>query len=216
MDDGSRWFKFEEGPNKVTLLGTSYLDYVPSVPDVKNLVQDPSFEGTVDGGEITPVRGSHVPNPSGTAYQTPHVTRTSLFSDHQAQDPVNFSGGIVDPGEISGPTVSLVHQEQSQFPAPADGEYQFVQMELKPMTDGTATASLSVADVSSGEVPLTQGEWNIVRVDSVVPEENYDIVLNIPGASDTSRVEIRNIMVISSADPIAGEYPFWAPSVGVD
>ena len=49
MDDGSRWFKFEEGPNKVTLLGTSYLDYVPSVPDVKNLVQDPSFEGTVDG-----------------------------------------------------------------------------------------------------------------------------------------------------------------------
>ena len=216
MDDSSRWFKFDEGPNKVTLLGTSYLDYVPSVPDVKNLVQDPSFEGTVDGGEVTQVRGSHVPNSSGTAFQTPHVIRTSLFSDHQAQDPVNFSEGIAVPGEISGPIVRLVHQEQSQFPAPADGEYQFVQMELKPMTADTATASLTVADVSSGEVPLTQGEWNIVRVDSTVPTENYDIVLNVPGASDTSRVGIRNIMVISSADPIAGEYPFWEPVEGVD
>ena len=214
MDDGSRWFKFDEGPNKVTLLGTSYLDYVPSVPDVKNLVQDPSFEGTTDGGTIETVRRSHSPNPSGLAYQTVHNVRRSMFPDQQAQDPSRFSGGSVEDGEISSPEVSLVYAEGEKFPSSVEGDHHFVQMDLMPLTDVSTTAILTLAGSTSGEVPITPGKWTTVRVDSVVPESDYDITLRVPGTSPTDRVGIRNIMVISSVDPIAGDYPFWAPEAG--
>lgn len=214
MSDDSRWFKFDEGPSKVTLLGTSYLDYVPSVPDVKNLVLDPSFEGTSDGGALNTVRRSHSPNPSGLAYQTVHNVRRSMFSDQQAQDPTRFSGGTVENGEISSPEVSLVYAEGEKFPTAVEGVHHFVQMDLMPLTVVPNTAILTLAGSTSGEVPITPGEWTTVRVDSVSPESPYDITLRIPGASSTDRVGIRNIMVISSADPIAGDYPFWSPEVG--
>ena len=215
MDDGSRWFKFDEGPNKVTLLGTSYLDYVPSVPDVKNLVHDPSFEGTTDGGSIETVRKSHTPNPSGLTYQTVHNVRRSLFSDQQAHDPARFSGGAVEDGEIASPEITLVYAEGEKFPVAVEGEHHFVQLDLMPLTDVPTTAVLTLAGRTSGEVPITPGEWTTVRVDSVTPESDYDINLSIPGASPTDRVGIRNIMVISSADPIAGDYPFWSPVAGI-
>lgn len=214
MDDGSRWFKFEEGPNKVTLLGTSYLDYVPSVPDVKNLVQDPSFEGTFDEELLTTVRRNHVSNPSGQVYVTEHKVRESLFSDQQAQDSSKFSGGTVSNGQISSPQVYLVPGEGTQFPAAAGTDNHFVQVELKPLTENTPTAVLKIAGHTSGPVPLSTTKWTTIRVDSVVPQENYDISIAIAGASSDNKVAIRNIMVISTPEPVAGDYPFWEPIVG--
>lgn len=215
MDDGSRWFKFEEGPNKVSLLGNSYLDYVPSVPDVKNLVQDPSFEGAADGGTIETVRRSRTPNPSGLSDQTVHNVRRSLFSDQQAQDSTRFIGGDVRSGEILSPTVSLVYAEGAKFPSTVEGENHFVQMELMPLTGTPSEAVLTLAGSTSGTVPLAPEKWTTIRVDSVVPTDDYDITLSIPGASSTDRVRVRNIMVLSSTDPIAGELPFWSPKEGI-
>lgn len=215
MDDGSRWFKFEEGPNKVSLLGNSYLDYVPSVPDVKNLVQDPSFEGTADGGTIETVRRSRTPNPSGLADQTVHHIRRSLFSDQQAQDPSRFSGGSVKSGEILSPNISLMYAEGEKFPASVPEKNHFVQMDLMPLTGVPTEAVLTLAGSTSGKVPLTPEKWTTIRVDSVGPTSDYDITLSIPGASSTDRVRVRNIMVLSSATPIAGDIPFWSPKEGI-
>lgn len=98
MDDGSRWFKFDAGETRVSLLGSQYLDYEPTVPDVTNYVTDPSFEGTNDGSSLRTVRRNHVTNPSGLANQEITIIRESTFDDHQAQNPSLYAGGSVAEG----------------------------------------------------------------------------------------------------------------------
>lgn len=215
MDDGSRWFKFDDGITRVTLLGDPYLDYVPSVPDAKNLVQNPSFESTNSSGVLHTVRSSHLPNPSGMENQTIHNVDRSLFPDHQAQDPARFSGGTVSNGVIQSPAITLVSNDGAEFPL-NDGElHQFAQIEVRANTTDTPSVELTLGTESSGVVPISADEWTTVRVDSSDPGAPYQVDISTPGASPTSGVLIRNIMVISSENPIAAEYPFWQPVEGV-
>ena len=216
MDDGSRWFKFEEGENRISLLGTSYLEHVPGVEDITNIVTDPSFEGTSDVGTVRTVRSNHAPNPAGTTLQTSHDIRESMFSDPQAQNPEKFTGGTVSGGYVSSPSVFLVYAEGMRFPLGDANNHHFVQMQVKPVNSAVPTAKLNLAGRTSGPVPISSGAWTTIRVDSHIPLTDYDISLDLPGASAANRVQIRNIMVIRSTTPIAGDYPYWAPKAGVD
>lgn len=216
MDDGSRWFNFESGDSRVVLLGTGYLPYVPGVPDVTNIVTDPSFEGTDDGGTIREVRRNILPNPSGLAAMDTVQVRDSLFPDHQAQNPDMFSGSPVTAGVISGPSVELVSTAGGLFQVDDTTSHHFVQMEIKPNTAVVTSATLNLASRTSGSVPISSGTWTTVRVDSHIPTADYKVTLNLPGASATNTVQVRNIMVVKSSTPIAGVYPFWSPVEGID
>ena len=214
MSDDSRWFKFEVGDNRVYLSGTQYLDPIPSVPDVKNLVHNPSYE--VYGNPVSRVVRTNVaPNPSGMVDMTTHEVRESVFSDSQAEDGQNFTDGSVHDGYAVAPSVNLLYDQNILFPVDDEETHHFVQMDVKPTTDGVLGAELRLGDESSGTVPTPTGTWTTVRVDSHIPSEDYEVKLNIPGASTTNKVQIRNIMVLRSSTPIAGEIDFWSPTVGV-
>lgn len=215
MDDGSRWFKFDAGETRVSLLGSQYLEYEPTVPDVTNYVTDPSFEGTNDGSSLRTVRRNHVTNPSGLANQEITIIRESTFDDHQAQDPSLYAGGSVAEGYATSPSVVLEGPEDGAFPVQDDVTHHFVQMDVRPTTEAVTTAELTLDGRTSGTVPLSSGTWTTIRVDSFVPDQAYNIELNIPGASSEDRVQLRNIMVLRSNTPIAGDIPFWEPVPGV-
>lgn len=215
MDDGSRWFKFDAGETRVSLLGSQYLEYEPTVPDVTNYVTDPSFEGTADDTRARTVRRGHVSNPSGLSDQKITVLRESVFDDHQAKDSSAYTVGNVSGGYATSPRVTLAGPDGGLFPVSDDTTHHFVQMDVRPTTTRVASAELTLGSGTSGEVPLESGVWTTIRVDSFVPDQDYDITLNIPGANTTDRVQIRNIMVLRSTTPIAGDIPFWDPEPGV-
>lgn len=214
LDDSSRWFNFDAGDSRVSILGTAFLTPVPSVPDVKNLVKDPSFEVDVDSPRTRTVRRSYTPNPSGTTLIESIFVRESAFDDHQAEDPASFSGGTVTDGYIHSPSITLVGAADGQFPVYDTNTHHFVQMQLRPTTDAVTTARLALGNRNSGDVALEPGRWETVRVDSYVPGDDYSISLNLPGATSTNRVEVRNIMVLRSPTPIAGFVDFWEPVEG--
>lgn len=209
MDDGSRWFKFDAGETRVSLLGSQYLEYEPTVPDVTNYVTDPSFELDTGDTAMRTVRISNALNPSGHTDQVTTVLRESAFSDHQAEDPLYYTGGTVSGGYASSPSFTLVYSDTVPFEVYDDTTHHFAQMEVRPTTSAVTTAELLMADQTSGVVPLTKGEWTTIRVDSFIPENDYEISVSIPGADSSNKVEIRNIMVLRSPTPIAGDIPFW-------
>lgn len=214
MSDDSRWFKFEVGDNRISLAGTQYLSPVPSVPDAKNLVNTPSYEGEYSGLP-TVVRTNVAANPSGMVDMTIHELRESVFADAQAEDPGNFTEGSVENSYAITSDVGLLHYQDKLFPVYDETTHHFVQMDVMPETDNVEVAELSVGSRSSGDVPLTTGEWTTIRVDSYIPEEDYEVNLELPGASTDDKVKLRNIMVLRSSTPVAGDTEFWDPTVGV-
>lgn len=215
MSDDSRWFKFEVGNNRVALAGTQYLDPVPSIPDVKNLVKTPSYERMPSASPSSPVRVNRSENPSGMTYTTTHVLRDSIFTDPQATDPSNFSENAVAGGFAQNSTVNLLHNNDVLFPVYDETTHHFVQMDVKATTTGVTSATLSLGNRSSGSVPLSKDIWTTIRVDSYIPEDDYEIKLSLPGASATDKVQLRNIMVLHSTTPVAGDTEFWNPVEGI-
>ena len=214
MDDASRWFNFAEGDNRVSLLGTQYLDPVPSVPDVTNLVTDPSYEGITGDTTVRTVRNNITKNPSGSTYTETTEVRQSIFTDPQATNPDSFVDGTISSGYVTSPSIRLMGNAGEFFAVTDTTTHHFVQMEVKPVTTGVTTAELVMGNKTSGVVPLTQNQWTKIRVDSYVPSGDYGITLNVPGASSTNKVQLRNIMVLTSPTPIAGDITFWNPVVG--
>lgn len=215
MGDASRWFQFDTGDNRVSILGAQYLTPSPSIPDVRNLVKDPSYEGSGGDTVAREVRRNYAPNPSGMLEISTTYLRENIFPDRQAQNPDAFSG-TVEEGRVKSPVVSLLHNGSTEFPVHDTTAHHYVQMDLKPDTADTPTATLTLGSRSSGEVVLPQDQWTTVRVDSHVPTSGYDIRLLVPGATASSGVQIRNIMVVRSPTPIAGDTEYWEPVEGID
>lgn len=214
MSDDSRWFKFEVGENRVSLAGTQYIEPVPSIPDVKNLVKTPSYEVTTVSGQKSTVRTNRSENPSGMLYTTSHILRESVFPDPQAQESTNFTEGAVSGGYASTPMVNLLHAGGTLFPVDDINTQHFVQMEVKPATSEVTTAELSVGGRTSGAIPVTSEEWTTIRVDSFVPEDDYEIKLNLPGATSSNKVQLKNIMVLHTSSPQSGAIEYGSPVPG--